>query len=151
MFSIHLWQMWFIEHTILLMTADTHGKPVHLWNQSRIWGHTEMNQEVGDKTVRNGRLCGEEDKAGTQESKGDGADGRHWYWQRCWVFPSQNSKKVASSGTYHKHKKVSGGQSRISNRKLIVIGQNPILLWKNNSFVAGSEPMPSLEDRNWVS
>lgn len=32
-----------------------------------------------DKTLRNGRLCGEEEKAGTQESKGDRVDGRHWH------------------------------------------------------------------------
>lgn len=85
-----------------------------------------------DKALRNGRLCREEDKTGTQGSKRGRVDGRHWHWQRCWVFPSQSSKKVASSDTGHRHKKVNGGESRISSRKLIVIGQNPILSWENN-------------------
>lgn len=28
MFSIHLWQMWFTEHTIASMMAGTHSEPV---------------------------------------------------------------------------------------------------------------------------
>lgn len=52
-----------------------------LKSESHLGPHRDESRHsmLWDKTLRNGRLCGEEDKAGTQTSKGDRVDGRHWH------------------------------------------------------------------------